>query len=256
MNKKKHQQIICPSCGTQNPSDVNVCVECGRLLQYQEKRKDYRLIITLVSIVIIVAVIVIGVGGSIWNNREMRYREAKKNLEEGDTIKAVEILEEIDGYRDVDELLSEEDVVNASKYLEGKKCFEDGKYLEAMEIFVDISYYEDSENYLIDAAKSYLRGLWSDDRETYSAYGFGFDEDEFFVWDLKVTGLFATESHAERVYEYPMKDYYVFRADGELHLAIECYDNGELAGLEFTNLSENSFRCIEENAGYSRYELD
>ena len=255
---RKHleKRCICPSCGTQNPSDVNVCTKCGRLLQYQEKRKDYRGIVILLSIIIVVPAIVLGVGGGIWNYKEARYREAKKNLEEGDAIKAVEILEEIEGYRDVDELLNREDVVNAGRYLEGKQCFEDRKYLEAMEIFVDISNYEDSDIYLIDAAKAYLRGLWSDDRETYSAYGFGFGETEFFVWKLKVTGLFVTESRAERVYEYPMKDYYVFRDDGELHIAIECYENGEVAGLEFSNLSQNSFWCIEEDAGFTRYKLD
>lgn len=213
------------------------------------KKKRRRPFVLLTMIAIFAAVIVIGIKGA----REVGYREAKKKLEEGDIVEAVEIMEKIKGYRDVDELLNEGEAANVSKYYEGKKYFMDGKYLEAMDLLVDIPYFEDSQNYLTDSAKSYLHGLWSDDRETYTRRGFGFNETDFYQWRLESKGL---SYNVKYVYDYPMEGYYVFRDNEELHIAINCYDDGELGSLEFSNLDNDSFYCIEEDANFSRYELD
>ena len=223
------------------------------LVKQLQKQEKYRKIAFVMGAVIVgLAVIWMSISFS----KEAQYREVKKNLEEGNVSEAIESLEKLNGYKDTDELLAGDELATAQTYLTGKKYFENEEYIEAMQTFLEISSYEDSETYLKESAKKYLYGLWSDERETYSAQGFGFDDDEFYVWDLQISGLLGTEKHAEKVYEYPMNDYYVFQTGGQVHIGIECYSNGELVSLEFMDLSENSFECVEEEATFNRYTLD
>lgn len=54
-------EVICRSCGAINSQNAEICYKCGRIINCRESRKDYRPIITLVCLILVISVV--GVSG-------------------------------------------------------------------------------------------------------------------------------------------------------------------------------------------------
>ena len=149
---------VCPVCGNHNEKVSTVCKKCGCLLEYQDKRKDYRPIITLCGVLIFIAAIVIS--GYLF--LENQYSKAKEYYRDGDYAAAVDIFTKISFYKDSKTILESDDMATEMEYRDAVKLYKKQEYLSAYEWFVDNMNYEESEDYALRCVKEYLsKQIWA-----------------------------------------------------------------------------------------------
>ena len=228
------KEKICPVCGNHNEEASKVCEKCGSLLEYQEKRKDYRPIITLIGLLTVLAAIAIG--GYLF--LEGQYSKAKEYYSYGDYTAAADIFTKIPFYKDSKALLESGDMETEMAYRDAIKLYKNKKYLRAYEWFVDNSYYSDASDYKLLCAKAYLDGRWESDY-----FYFKFIDDGVNIYDKSDKGIRVASSTPD----YYITDYELGREASTNELAINLLveaSNGDESGeLFLLNLEDDGFEC-------------
>lgn len=207
---------ICPACGKYNAGNATVCTHCGRLLEYEEKRKDNRPIILLISLIIITLTVVIG--GYLFI--EGQYSKAKEYYANGDYTSAANIFTKIPFYKDSKSIMESDDMEIELEYRNAISDYKEKSYLYACEWFVDHRDYSDSEDYIVLCVKGYLKGDWESD----IAY-LSFKNDGMYASYKDYGGIVLASSKPD----YMITNYIAYRdtSTGYLVIKLSLYSDDE-----------------------------
>lgn len=167
--------MVCNNCKSAIPNDSEFCQYCGTAIKkenrndapvvdilnytdvesnggfsrYNTKKKSKKkpIILTIVAILSVVFIVAIVAFFAI---PEMKYRQACDKLNSGSYSAAIEMFEDLNGYR------SSENKILEAKYQQACDKLDGGSYAAAIEMFEDLNGYKKSEEKVLEAKYQYV----------------------------------------------------------------------------------------------------
>ena len=115
LKKEIEDKIICNECGKENAANAQICAFCGYPLKNEEEstdiekkdRKKKKRVFLIVVIIVLIGIISIGINGAKNSGEEKAYKEAIQKIEDGEYDEGKIILEKIQDYEGVNEVLEQ-----------------------------------------------------------------------------------------------------------------------------------------------------